>query len=84
LKYRSRTDIAVEILKLTRDGTSKTRLMYGAYLSHRQINDYLATLLNSALLEYEKLSRNYRTTPKGARFCRAYEKMIDLSDLAKM
>jgi predicted transcriptional regulator len=58
--------------------------MYGAYLSHSQVNDYPATLLHSALLEYEKHFRIYRTTEKGVHFCRAYENVIDLSDLAEM
>jgi predicted transcriptional regulator len=83
LKYRSRADISSEILKIAERGVSKTRIMYGAYLSHRQVNDYLATLLHIALLEYEKHFRIYRTTAKGVQLCRAYEKVIDLSDLAK-
>jgi predicted transcriptional regulator len=75
MKYRSRTDIAAEILKIAKDGTQKTRIMYGAYLSHKQIGEYLSTLIDGDLLEYDKHSRVYTTTQKGLQFCRMYERV---------
>jgi len=44
LKYRSRTDIIAQILEGATQGSTKTRLMYGAYISYAQVQEYLAFL----------------------------------------
>lgn len=44
MKYRSRTDIVSEILEAAQGGTSKTKIMYKAFLSYAQLKEYLAVL----------------------------------------
>ena len=61
MKYRSRYAIASNILQVARAGNAtKTKLMYGSFLSFAQLNDYLEFLLANALIvrdKYESTSR---------------------------
>lgn len=72
MKYRSRMDIAAAILATAKDGTMKTHIMYRAFLSVTQLNEYLALLLGSELLEYNREDRMYATTEKGEKFLQMY------------
>ena len=45
-KYRNRTEIIASVLEATKGGgASKTRIMFNAYLSYEQLNEYLNELL---------------------------------------
>ena len=75
MKYRSRTDICSQILEAANGGTTKTRIMYNAYLSYAQLKEYLSVLTENGLLEYQEGEHKYKTTEKGLQFMRAYEHM---------
>jgi predicted transcriptional regulator len=78
-KYRSRFEIASTILHLVVDGdATKTRLMYGSFLSFAQINEYLNFLLANELLAKEEATRMYSLTEKGMRFLHIYEELSAL------
>jgi predicted transcriptional regulator len=79
MKYRSRTDISREILQAASGGTSKTKIMYAAYLSFAQLKEYLAALSESGLLEYDAERTEYRTTAKGMQFLQVYDNMTMLT-----
>jgi predicted transcriptional regulator len=79
MKYRSRTDIAREILEAANGGSTKTRIMYKAYLSYAQLKEYLSSLTESGLLEYDAQKSEYRTTEKGVKFLVVYNHMSDLT-----
>jgi predicted transcriptional regulator len=81
VKYRSRTDIISEILKLAENGNSKTKIMYGAYLSYDQMKDYLSVMLQNELLE--KKGVKCRTTKKGLQFIKTYENIDQMLELVK-
>lgn len=78
MKYRSRTEIAATILDSVRGGTTKTKIMYKAYLSYTQIKEYLKFLQEKGLMEYEEGSQVFRITDKGLQFLRAYEEITNL------
>ena len=78
MKYRSRTEIAATILETVRCGTTKTKIMYKAYLSYTQIKEYLKFLQDKGLMEYEEGSQIFRITEKGILFLRAYEEITNL------
>ncbi len=73
MKYRSRTDITAQILEITNGGATRTKIMYGAYLSYAQMKEYLARLIENDLIEYERKTQRYKTTEKGLRFLRLYQ-----------
>ena len=75
MKYRSRTDICSQILEAANGGTTKTRIMYNAYLSYAQLKEYLSVLTENGLLEYMEGENKYKTSEKGLQFMRAYEHM---------
>jgi len=78
-KYRSRFEIASTILHVVVDGNAtKTRLMYGSFLSFAQINEYLSFLLGNELIEKEEATRMYSLTEKGMRFLHVYEELSAL------
>lgn len=68
MKYRSRTEIASRILESATGGTTKTKIMYRAFLSYAQLKEYLAVLEENRLLAYDKEGQIYKTTQKGLHF----------------
>lgn len=75
MKYRSRTDIVSQILEAANGGSSKTKIMYGAYLSYAQLKEYLTVLVENGLLEYQLTEQKYRTTEKGIKFLKTYSQI---------
>jgi predicted transcriptional regulator len=68
MKYRSRTEIVAMILEAANGGSSKTKIMYKAFLSYNQLREYLSVLIENNLIEYLEGSPIYKTTEKGLVF----------------
>ena len=66
LKYRSRTELASNILEAANGGATKTKIMYKAFLSYAQLKEYLAMLIANSLLMRE--GDIYKTTSRGIVF----------------
>jgi predicted transcriptional regulator len=75
LRYRSRADITTEILKIADKGVSKTKIMYGAYLSFTQLKEYLKLLVDNGMLSFDEKTTQYRTTDVGRNFIKTYERV---------
>ena len=73
VKYRSRADIIAAILDVARDGSLKTRMMYKAFLSWPQLNEYLLTMKEQELLKQSDEDGRYYSTEKGKRFVTVYK-----------
>jgi predicted transcriptional regulator len=71
---RSSFEIIAEILKTSKNGAKKTRIMYSCGLSYRFVQKYLELLLETGLL---RLGSCYQTTDKGMGFLSKYQ-TIDL------
>ena len=52
--------------------------MYNVFLSYAQLKEYLVLLIQNGLLEYLEATHTYRTTEKGLKFLKIYEKMEEL------
>ena len=86
MKYRSRTDIVGLILEAANGGATKTKIMYKAFLSYAQLKEYLTTLLENRLLDYEEGRQFLRTTEKGMRVLQMYNQfheMISIKGIRK-
>ncbi len=81
MKYRSRTDIIAMILQAAMHGATKTRLMYSAYLSYAQVQEYLAFLKDRKLISFEEESQEYKLTEQGLRFLRVYDEISEIVSL---
>jgi predicted transcriptional regulator len=53
--------------------------MYKAFLTHAQLQEYLAILIQNGLLEYLDGTNSYRTTEKGLKFLKMHEQMEELT-----
>jgi predicted transcriptional regulator len=74
--YRTRTEIAAQILQAANDHNEITKtkiIIYSAFLSHKQLQEYLPLLVQNGLLEYLEATHTYRTTEKGLKFLKIYE-----------
>jgi predicted transcriptional regulator len=67
---RSRTEIVDSILDaaVNGEGETKTKIMYFAFLSYNQLNEYLSLLIETNLIEYRDGTKTYKTTEKGLHF----------------
>ena len=70
-KYRSRLQIAADMLYATGKGSKKTHIMYGANLSYELTNRYLTCLLESGLIEPR--DDEYVVTERGREFLKRFE-----------
>ncbi|HEX2169114.1 MAG TPA: winged helix-turn-helix domain-containing protein [Nitrososphaera sp.] len=79
MTQRSRIDIIGDILKSANkiNGTNRSMIMYKAFLSYTQLKNYLKTLTEMDLLNYDKDTRTFKTTEKGLRFLNAYYRIDD-------
>jgi predicted transcriptional regulator len=73
VKYRSRTDIISTILQAAKNEPTKTKLMYSAFLSHSQLQEYLQFLTEKRLIGRDEKRGEYKLTEQGLRFLRVYE-----------
>jgi predicted transcriptional regulator len=83
MQYRSRTDIVSQILEAANGrGTSKTKIMYKAFLSYDQLKEYLKMLVENNLLDYDSKSQTFKATVKGHKFLQTYKQMEEEMGLA--
>lgn len=78
MKNRSRTEIISVILKTARTGTTKTKIMYVAYLSYSQLVSYLKFLDENKMMTYDEGTQTYRTTAKGIKFLDMASEISDM------
>ena len=83
---RSRTEIVGSILDAANGGVSKTKIMYIAFLSYVQLNEYLSVLTENNLIEYLDGTQTFKTTEKGLHFLKIHneiKKLLPLTTIIK-
>jgi predicted transcriptional regulator len=75
---RSRTEIVGSILDAANGGETKTKIMYTAFLSYGQLNEYLSILIENNLLEYLDGANKFKTTHKGLFFLKIHNEIGEL------
>ena len=75
---RSRTEIVSSILDAANGGTTKTKIMYIAFLSYNQLNEYLSILIENNLIEYLDGTKTFKTTEKGLNYLKMHNEMGEL------
>ena len=78
MRYRSRLEIISLVLQVANKGASKSRIMYGAYLSFGQTKEYIGLLTIRGFIAYDEIDREYRLTEKGLRLLAAAEEVEEL------
>ena len=72
---RSRTEIVSNILDAANGGATKTKIMYTAFLSYRQLKEYLSILIENNLIEYLDGTNKFKTTEKGLNFLKMHNEI---------
>ena len=76
---RSRTEIVAMILDAANgEGETKTKIMYFAFLSYNQLNEYLSILIENNLIEYLDGTNKFKTTEKGLNYLKMYRESGEL------
>ena len=75
---RSRTEIVGSILDAANGGTTKTKIMYIAFLGYNQLNEYLSLLIENNLVEYLDGTKTFKTTEKGLFFLKVHNEIGEL------
>ena len=86
MKNRCRNEIITSILEVVSRGEStRTKIMYGAFLSYTQLNEYISFLLDKDLISYRQRQqqRNKRTpsfmiTEKGSHFLMIHSQINEM------
>jgi predicted transcriptional regulator len=79
MKHRSRSEIIGAILEAANGGgATKTTIMYKAVLSYDLMKEYLLSLAEDDLIEYEQGMMTYRTTPKGMHVLQLYNSVNEM------
>jgi predicted transcriptional regulator len=80
MQYRDKAEIIRQILDIANGAVNitKTKIMYRAFLSYKQLKDYLALLTENDLLRYEPITQTYKTTEKGFRLLQSYNQLDDI------
>ena len=81
MQYRDRTEIIRQILDIANgaEGITKVKIMYKAFLSYKQVKEYVALLTENDVLRYDSITQTYKTTQKGLRllqFCTELDDMM--------
>ena len=74
------TDVLTRILRTAENGETKTKVIYGAYISSMQTEEYLRFLAQRGMLAYESENKLYRITWKGEQFLRDYDLINGMVD----
>jgi predicted transcriptional regulator len=84
-KNRSRLDVIAAILRVVSGReASKTRIMYGAYVSYAQIREYMPTMLEIGLLKTSNEQQSlYRIKERGLRFLELYDGLNEMIPIDK-
>ena len=77
MQYRSRIEIVAHILRAVNGSgvTTKTAIMYKAFLSYAQMKEYLSLLTESDLLQYVEATHMFKITEKGLRFLKIFSEI---------
>jgi predicted transcriptional regulator len=80
LKHRSREEISALILEaiVHTNRATQTIIMYKAYLTHTQLKEFLWSMVEKGLIEYQKEDRLYTITEKGIYFLHVYDQLNQL------
>lgn len=77
MAYRSREEIFASILGTAGSGAGITRskIMFGSYLTYAQVVEYSKLLIERGLLEYDPINRTFKTTTSGFTFIQLHNEM---------
>ena len=80
-KKRSKEEIVASIIVTSRQGASKTGIMYSSYLSFSQLNKYIELAMKTNVI-YLNGDGKYFATSKGLEFLKCFEEVHSIENNA--
>jgi predicted transcriptional regulator len=77
MKHSSKIEIIAEILEsiMNNSTLSSSKLMLKAFLTYKQMKEYLPFLLQNELIKHDDKDRTLRITNKGLQFLEIYNRL---------
>jgi predicted transcriptional regulator len=79
-KKRKSEEIVASILDTAKNGATKTRIMYVAYLSFSQLQKYMKYTMENRLINLDPIEKKYLTTDRGFEFLRRFEEVNSIEN----
>jgi predicted transcriptional regulator len=82
MQSRDRTEIICQILEVASgsENITMTKIMYKAFLSYKQVKEYLALLIERGLVSYDHVTQTYKTTKMGLRLLQLCNQLGDMME----
>jgi predicted transcriptional regulator len=83
MRYRTPNEIYASILIAAGSGKRMrlTKLIFDCYIPHSAAIKFTATLVQSGLLEFDRLDRVFRTTDKGFKYLELHNEMNEIFEV---
>jgi predicted transcriptional regulator len=82
MQNRQKDELVRDIMSVCNGGAQITKVMFHAYVTHKQVKFYLTELIDKGLVTFDSLTRLYCTTPKGLEYLATIERMAELLPVA--
>ena len=83
MRHRSKIEIIADILQsvMNDSGMSSSKVMCRAYLSYKQLKEYVPLLLQNDLIQHGGKERTLTITNKGLQFLEMYNRLPEFVDV---
>jgi predicted transcriptional regulator len=78
MQNRQKDEILRDILAVCNGGSSITKVMFYAYISHAQAKAHMEHLIENGLVEHDHIDKKFLTTSKGMEYLAVIERMTEL------
>ncbi|MFL6317223.1 MAG: winged helix-turn-helix domain-containing protein [Nitrososphaeraceae archaeon] len=85
MKHRSKVEIIADMLEtiMADSSMSSSKIMYKAFLSYKQLKEYVPLLLQNELIRHGEKDRTFMITDKGLYYLEMYNNLPEFVGIAR-
>ena len=85
MKHRSKVEIIADMLEtiMADSSMSSSKIMYKAFLSYKQLKEYVPLLLQNELIRHGEKDRTFMITDKGMYYLEMYNNLPEFVGIAR-
>ena len=85
MKHRSKVEIIADMLEtiMADSSMSSSKIMYKAFLSYKQLKEYVPLLLQNELIKHGEKNRTFMITDKGMYYLEMYNNLTEFVGIAR-
>jgi predicted transcriptional regulator len=85
MKHRSKVEIIADMLEtiMADSSMSSSKIMYKAFLSYKQLKEYVPLLLQNELIKHGEKNRTFMITDKGMYYLEMYNNLPEFVGIAR-